>query len=132
MPVSKKIFSLEAKFVLFTAVFIRTRHWTQIWAGSIHSILSDSMCFRFVLMLVFSLYLSIGLRSSLLPWNFPTIILFTLVISPVHVTCPTYLVFLDGHFKVSIQVGDLVVRRLIFDDVTTSQYTASIGRMIDE
>jgi hypothetical protein len=51
---------------------------------------------------------------------------------PVHATCSVDLVFLDSHFKEPIHVRGIVVCRLIYDDATISEHTASIGRTIDE
>jgi hypothetical protein len=47
------------------------------------------------IVLILSIYPCLGLRSGLYPSGFPTNSLYAFLLSPVHLTCPTHLIFLS-------------------------------------
>ena len=74
----------------FITAFTSARHLSLSWASSIHSIPPHPTSWRSILIL--SSHLIQGLPSCLFPPCFLTKTLCTLHLSPMHATCPAYLI----------------------------------------
>ena len=77
----------------FIATFTSACHLPLSWASSIQSIPPYPTSWRSILIL--SSYLHLGLPSGLCPLGFPTRTLYTPLPSPIHATCPAYLILLN-------------------------------------
>jgi len=92
-------FQLVKKFPAFYGTrrliiaFTIPHHLFLSWACSIQSMPPHPVSWRFILVL--SSRLRLGLPSGLFPTGFPTIILYTPLLSPIHATCPAHLILLD-------------------------------------
>ena len=69
------------------------RHLSLSWASPIQSIYPHPTSWRSIVIL--SIHLRLGLPSGLFPSGFPTKTLYTPLSSPMHATCPAYLILLD-------------------------------------
>jgi len=76
----------------FITAFTSARHLYLSWAISIQSMLSHPYSSRSTFIL--SSHLCLGLLSGLFPSGFPTKTLCTQLLSPIHATCPAYLILL--------------------------------------
>ena len=74
-------------------VFTRACHLSLSWARWIKSMPPHPTSWRSILILSSCLHL--GLPSSIFPSGFPTRSLYTPLLSPVHVTCPSHLICLN-------------------------------------
>jgi hypothetical protein len=74
----------------FITVFTRSFHWSLSWSRWIQSIPSHPISLRSILIL--STHLRLGLPSSLLPYDFPTNILYAFLFSPIRATCLALLI----------------------------------------
>ena len=77
----------------FVTAFTSARHLPLSGASLIQSIPPYPTSWRSILIL--SSHLCPGLPSGLFPSGFPTRTLYTPLISPIHVTCPSHLILLD-------------------------------------
>jgi hypothetical protein len=77
----------------FITVFLRALHWSLSWARSIQSIPSHPAPLRSTLIL--STHLRLGLPSGIIPFGFPTDILYGVLFSPLLATCPAHHILLD-------------------------------------
>jgi hypothetical protein len=76
----------------FITVFTRTLQWSISWARLIHSIPPLYSPLRFILIL--SSHIHLRISSWLLPFGFPTNILYAFI-SPICAKFPAYFIFLD-------------------------------------
>jgi hypothetical protein len=74
-------------------LFTRALHWSLSWASSIQSILSSPISLRSIL--ISFTHLRLGTNSGLLPFGFPTNILYALLFYLMCTTCPANLILLD-------------------------------------
>jgi len=72
--------------------FISARRLSLSWASSIQSITPNSTSWRSILILYS--HLRHGLPTGLVPSGFTTKALYSPHLSPIHATCPTYLILL--------------------------------------
>ena len=77
----------------FIIALTSVRHLSLSWASPIQSIHPHPTSWRSILIL--SIHLCLGLHSGLLPFGFPTKILYTPLSSPILATCPAHLILLD-------------------------------------
>jgi hypothetical protein len=77
----------------FITAFAVTRHMPPVMNRFYQVTLSNPVHLRSIL--IFSCQLLLGLRSGLLPSGFSTKILYTVLISATHATCPADLIFPD-------------------------------------
>ena len=77
----------------FTTAPTSDRHLSLYWASSIQSIPPHPTFWRSISIL--SSHLRQGLPSGLFPSGFPSITLYTPLLSPVRATCPAQLILLD-------------------------------------
>ena len=78
---------------MFITAFTNARYLSLSWARSIQSIPPYPTAWRSTLIL--SSHLWLGLPSGLFPSGFPTKTLYTILLSPIHATCPAHLILLD-------------------------------------
>ena len=79
----------------FITAFTSARHLSLSWDSWIHSIPPHPTSWRSILIL--SSHLCLGLPSGLFPSGFPTIALYTSLLSPIHATCPAHLLDFITH-----------------------------------
>jgi len=84
----------------FITAFISARHLSLSWANLIQSIPPRLTSWRSILLL--SSHLCPGLLNGLFPSGFPTKILCTSPLSPIHTTCLTHLILLDFITRVTL------------------------------
>ena len=77
----------------FITTLTRPRHLSLSWASPIQSIYPHPTSWRSILIL--STHIHLGLPSGLFPSGFPTKTLYTLLSSPIRVTCPAHHIPLD-------------------------------------
>ena len=93
------VFHLVKKFPAFygawrfITAFTSAHHLSLSWASSIQAIPLHPTFWGSILIL--SSHLCLVLPSGLFPSGFPTKTLYTSLPSPIHTTCPTYLILLD-------------------------------------
>jgi hypothetical protein len=80
--------------LLFFTMFTWPRCWTLSWARWIQSTSSHTIYLRWILKL--SSYLRLGLSSGLFPSGFPTKVVYSFLISPVHATCHAHPPWFDN------------------------------------
>jgi len=78
----------------FSTTFTSARHLFLSWASSIQCLSSHPTSWRSILIL--SSHLCPGLSNDLFPSCFPTKILYMPLLTPIHATCPAYLILLDS------------------------------------
>ena len=78
----------------FITTFTSAHHLFLSWARSIQSTPPHPTSRRPILIL--SSHLRLGLPSGLFLSGFPTKIMYTPLLSPIHATCPTHLILLDS------------------------------------
>ena len=77
----------------FITALTSIRHMSLSWANPIQSIYPHPTSWRSILIL--STHLRLGLPIGLLPFGFPTKILYTPLSSPIRATFPAHLILLD-------------------------------------
>jgi len=95
----------------FIIVFTRARHWSSFWARWIQSIHSHPTSPRSVLILLS--HLCLFLPSGLFHSGFPTKILYSFFISPMHATFTAHLILLGFITLINIRWSVQVMKLLI-------------------